>query len=104
MGGNTMNIIQDKPPQWPKGFQTSLPKSLKSISRVFTDRERTSSQSEIALKNMFNSVTSIIKTAKSEAHAADPFCKRFHNSSLYRNFAEWYSERQPDDREFKSIY
>lgn len=98
---NTNHVVSNdgyRAPSWPAGQQVRLQKILSDAARVFTNENRTRSQTYNCLKNIFNFITRMLRDAQEAGRntlaVANSFCKRLRETHIFKDFSlNYHKER-----------
>jgi len=109
---NTDNIISAKSPAWPEGRKKKIYKALENAGRVFTNQNRTRSQTYHCIKKIFANMAQILRDAQAgrsrmnmSSAAESQFSKRLRETHLFKDFCLWYHEtRDNKDPQLQHVY
>jgi len=109
---NTDSIIHAKSPAWPEGRKKKIIKALETAARVFTDENRTRSQTYHCIKKIFANMAHLLRDAQAgrsrmnmTSTAESQFCKRLRGTHLFKDFCLWYHEtRDNKDPQLQYVY
>jgi len=105
-------IIKDKCPAWPPGREEKIKKALQQAATVFTNENRTRSQTYNCIKKIFIFMAHILKEAQAgrsrlsmSSPAESQFCKRLRDTNIFKEFCRWYHEtRDNKDPKLQNVY
>jgi len=93
---NTDCIVSNgyRAPSWPPGKQLKLRKILDDAASVFTNENRTRTQTYNCLQNIFNFITRLLRDAQEAGRSvpteANSFCKRLRETHIFKDFCLYY--------------